>query len=64
MLNSGPPDIGADPARPAAPPPVHLPRDVQAAVIDRARVEALTRTATLVHLVEYALREMPRGWKP
>jgi hypothetical protein len=59
-----PVDVGDAPLTPTPPAPVRLPLDTIAAVVDRSRVEGLTRTATLVALVEYALRAMPRGWRP
>lgn len=53
-----------EPERPSDAPPVRLPAGVRAAIVDRARVEGLTNSKTLVALVEFALRTMPRGWQP
>lgn len=56
--------LPSQPEGPSPAPTVRLPADVRAAVTDRARVEALSTTRTLIALVEYSLRYMPRGWRP
>ncbi|NMH98907.1 hypothetical protein [Pseudonocardia acidicola] len=45
------------------PKPVRLPHDLIDAVIDRATREGLTRSQALATLIEFALTEMPAGWR-
>ncbi len=52
------------PTEPAEPPPDRLPPVTLDGVITRARGEGVTRGRMLESLVEYALREMPPGWRP